>query len=129
MAKTILNFHFDYLNPSLRSLEADSDSLIMRGRLQWYMWGWMGLGWDQMAIIAHRYSKSTFGANKYPCHVNLGSILFGPKIFQQNCRRIDQLTVDSFGFLRHLCGVKHTQANSANVLEHCHISIREKHCF
>ena len=28
------------------------------------MWGWMGLGWDVMVSIDHRYSKSTFGANK-----------------------------------------------------------------
>ena len=27
--------------------------------------GWMGLGWDGMDVIkGHRYSKSTYGANK-----------------------------------------------------------------
>ena len=31
----------------------------------WDGMGWDGIKWDDMVIIGHRFSKSTFGANKF----------------------------------------------------------------
>ena len=60
MAKTILKFQFDFLNPSLRLIRMIRLDLQWRGRLYSYMWmdgmglGWMdgmGLGWmDGMGL-------------------------------------------------------------------------------